>query len=181
MRRRIPVLTFLTLMVLAPCGARPDAAEPPAAADPGLAAMLALPALPGRWEGGGWIRQGPGEPQRFVGEETVEARLDGRVILVEGRHWTPDRSQVVHHAFAVLAWDDATQGYRFRTHLATGRGGDYAAFLENGALVWEMPSPNGRVRFTIRIEGDRWHEIGTIEREGKPQQFFEMELRRVKG
>jgi len=143
--------------------------------------MRALPLLPGHWEGGGWMKQGAGETQRFVGQETVETRLDGRVVLVEGLHWTPDRSRVVHHAFGVLSWDDETKGYRFSTHLATGRGGDFAVSLENGALVWEIPGPNGRIRFTIRIEGDRWHEIGTVEREGKPQQFFEMDLRRVKG
>lgn len=147
--------------------------------DPRLEAMQALPQLAGRWEGGGWIRQGPGEPVRFVGEERVEPRLDGRILVVEGKHLSPDRSQVVHHAFAIVSFDPEKQGYRFQTHLVNGRGGDFPAALENGAFVWEMDTPNGHVRFVIRIEGDRWHEVGTIDRQGQRHQFFEMELRRV--
>jgi hypothetical protein len=153
------------------------AAEEPR--DTGLEAMKALPPLAGRWEGGGWIRQGAGEPVRFVGEEHVEPRLDGRILVIEGKHWSPDRSRVVHHAFAVLSYDPAKQGYRFQTHLANGRGGDFSGHLENGAFIWGMDSPNGRIRYVIRIEGERWHEIGEIEREGKWHQFIEMDFRRV--
>lgn len=154
------------------------AAEAPEGADPGREAMKAVSVMAGTWEGGGWMRRGPGEPDRFVGEETVESRLDGRVLLVEGKHWTPDRSRVVHHAFAMLSYDPARKGYRFSTHLANGRGGDFPGRMEDGALIWEMDSPGGRVRYTIRIEGDRWHEVGHIERQGQWSQFFEMELRR---
>lgn len=171
MRRALPVLSLLLAISAF--------AQSPPADDPVLAAMKAVPALAGRWEGGGTIRQGPGEPVAFVGEETVEMRLDGRLMLVEGRHWTPDRSRVVHHAFAVLSYDADAKAYRFRTHLAGRPGGDFPAFLENGALVWEIPGPAGKTRFIIRVEGDRWHEVGTIERDGKAVQFFEMELRRV--
>jgi hypothetical protein len=178
MRRALPVLL---LLLAVPALAQPAPAPSAATAtdDPVLAAMKAVPALAGRWEGGGTIRQGPGEPVRFVGEETVETRLDGRVMLVEGRHWTPDRSRVVHHAFAVLSYDSEAKAYRFRTHLVGRPGGDFPAFLEGGALIWEIPGPAGKTRFTIRVEGDRWHEVGTIERDGKTLQFFEMELRRV--
>lgn len=142
-------------------------------------AMKALPALAGHWKGEGWIRQGPGEPAPFVGEEWVEPKLDGRILAIEGKHWTPDRSKVVHHAFAVLSYDPETKDYRFQTHVANGGGGDHTGLLEDGAFVWKMNSPGGPVRFTIRIEGDRWHEIGKIERNGQWYQFFEMTLQRV--
>lgn len=178
--RRTALLSILLLVALTAPPA--PAADPPAGTDdPVLAAMKSLPPLAGTWEGGGWIRQGPGEPVRFVGEETVETRLDGRVVVIDGKHWTPDRSQVVHHAFAVLSHDPETKAYRFRTHLANRPGGDFPAYLENGALIWEMLSPAGKTRFTIRIEGDRWHEVGHIERDGKVHQFFEMELKRKSG
>jgi hypothetical protein len=150
------------------------------ASDPGLEAMKAVAVMEGRWEGGGWMRMGPGEPERSVGEETVESRLDGRVLVIEGKHWTPDRSRVVHHAFAVLSYDAAKKEYRFSTHLANGRSGDYPLRVEDGAIIWEMDSPGGRIRYTIRIEGDRWHEVGHIERQGQWSQFFEMDLRRKK-
>lgn len=102
-----------------------------------------------------------------------------RVSSLGDRHLSPDRSQVVHHAFAVLSYDPEKQDYRFQTHLVHGRSGDFPGHLEDGAFVWEMDSPNGRVRFVIRVEGERWHEVGMIEREGKWHHFFEMDLRRV--
>jgi hypothetical protein len=147
--------------------------------DIGREAMKALPSLAGRWEGGGSIRQGAGEPVRFVGEERVESKLEGRILVIEGKHWSADRSRVIHHAFAVLSYDPEKQGYRFQTHLENGRGGDFRGHLEDGAFVWEMDNPTGRIRFVIRVEGERWHEVGKIEREGKWHQFFEMDLRRV--
>ena len=169
------LLVLLSLLLAATSGGA--AAEE--SRDAGLEAMKALPPLAGRWEGGGWIRRGPAEPERFVGEEQVEAKLDGRILVIEGKHWSADRSRVVHHAFAVLSYDPAKPGYRFQTHLATGRGGDYPARLEDGAFIWEMDDPAGRIRFVIRIEGDRWHEVGNIERGGQWHQFFEMDLRRA--
>lgn len=169
------------LLVLLPfllaASSRGAVAEEPR--DSGLEAMKALPPLAGHWEGEGWIRQGAGEPVRFVGEEHVEPRLDGRILVIEGKHWSSDRSRVVHHAFAVLSPDPGNSGYRFQTHLANGRGGDFSGHLENGAFIWEMDNPSGRMRYVIRIEGERWHEVGEIDREGKWHQFLEMDLRRV--
>lgn len=173
MTKRLLVLVSLLLAV----PFRGATADEPR--DATLEAMKALPPLAGHWEGDGWVRQGPGEPVRFVGEEQVEPRLDGRILVIEGKHWSPDRSRVVHHAFAVLSSDPEKQGYRFQSHLATGRGGDFSGHMEDGAFVWEMESPAGRIRYVIRVEGDRWHEVGEIEREGKWQQFLGMDLKRV--
>ena len=145
--------------------------------DAALAAMEGVPDLVGTWEGEGWIRMGPGDPHRFVGREIVESRLGGRVLLVEGEHWSPDRSQRVHHAFGVLAHDEDAGGLRFRT-MVTGRGsGDHAARVEDGALVWEMADERPR-RFVIRVENDQWIETGEVQIDGKWRKFFEMKLDR---
>lgn len=106
----------------------------PLHADPAIDAMKALPRLEGRW-GEGWMRMGPGEPVRFVGEETVEVRLDGRLLVVEGLHRTPDRSKIVHHAFGVFSWDESRKAYRFTTYVVNRGGGDYSARMEGDALV----------------------------------------------
>ena len=152
-------------------------APPPA---PGVPeAMLRLAPLVGTWTGEGWIRRGPGEPQRFKGKEVVEARLDGRVLLVEGRHLDAKDGHPVHQAFAVISQDEAG-GYHFRSHLADGRSGDYRAEWRDGAFVWYMEIPQaGRMRYTIRIEGSRWKEIGEMERDGKWLPFFGMEMTRA--
>lgn len=149
--------------------------------DPAQKAMQQLPALEGRWEGEGWIRMGPGEPTKFVGEEVVERRVDGRVMLIEGRHFLPDRSRVVHHAFAVVTWDEKAKLYRFRSEVAGRGGGDHKGYMKDGAFVWENDSPSGLVRFVITVEGDTWHEVGQIQRDGRWYPMFEMTLKRVKG
>lgn len=149
-------------------------------ADPALDAMNALPRLEGRWEGAGWMRMGPGEPVRFVGEERVESRLDGRLLVVEGIHRTPDGSKIVHHAFGVFSWDEKAKGYRFNTYVANRGGGDHVARLEGGALVWDLAGEGPKRRFTITVENDQWKEVGHLQRDDEWLQFFEMTLKRVK-
>lgn len=139
-----------------------------------------IPDLVGRWEGSGWIRRGPGEPIPFVGQETVEARLGGRVLIVEGKHFTPDRSQVVHHALATLSFDAKSEAYTFDTWLVGDDGGPHPARIEGGALIWERVNPQYPARFTIRVEDDTWKEIGEIQWEGTWRKFFEMNLKRIK-
>ena len=150
------------------------------APDPALNAMQQLPALEGKWEGAGWIRMGPGEPVKFVGEETVERRLGGRVMIIEGRHLSPDRSQVVHHAFAVLTWDEEAKQYRFQSYVTNRGGGDHRGYMRDGAFVWENKSASGLVRFVITVKDDTWHEVGHIQRGDQWYPMFEMTLKRTK-
>jgi len=144
-------------------------------------AMAALPDFEGRWKGEGWIRRGPQEPRPFLSEEIVEARLDGQILLIEGIHHSKeDSSQKVLHAFAVLSYDPETDTYRFRSHTAEGRGGDFTGRVEDGAFVWGHEVPAGQIRYTIRIEEDRWQEVGEISTDGESwNPFFEMKLERV--
>ncbi len=176
MRRSDLVLAlFLTLPLAAPAWA----AEPPA--DPGLAAMQALQPWVGRWQGTGSLRRGAGEPERFAGEEVIEARLDGHVLLIEGTHWTPDHARLVHHALALLSFDSKAGAYRFRSFLADGSEGEFAFRAENGVYRWTIESPQGAIEYRIEIAGDRWHEVGTIQRDGRSVPFFEMEMQRTGG
>lgn len=167
---------FLAILVLVVPAA--GAAEP--AVDPAIDAMRALPKLEGRWAGEGWMRMGPGEPMRFVGEETVESRLDGRLLVVEGLHRTPDRSKVVHHAFGVFSWDERAKHYRFNTYVANRGGGEHAARLVENALVWDLAGEGPKRRFTITVTNDEWKEVGHVQRGEEWLQFFEMTLKRVK-
>jgi hypothetical protein len=133
----------------------------------------------GHWAGEGWIRRGPGEPQRFKGTETVESRLGGHVLVVEGRHLDPKDGREVHHAFAVISYDPAQSAYRFRSHLANGLSGDHQAEWKEGAFVWSMEVPRvGTMRYTIRIKGNVWDEVGEMQREGVWHPFFEMHMKR---
>ena len=154
-----------------------------ASSPPPLDAMASLAILEGRWEGEGWMRQGPGEPRRFHGKETVERRLDGRLIIVEGVHSGGSPEHVVHHAFAVISHNPSTGRFRFQSFLADGRSGDYEGELKDGAFVWGFDQPQqGRMRFSIHVRDNQWHEIGESSRDGITwTQFFEMTLSKSKG
>jgi hypothetical protein len=42
-----------------------------------------------------------------------------------------------------------------------------------------MPTPRGKIRYTIRVVNEQWIEKGEIEGSNGWQQFFEMKLKRV--
>lgn len=165
------------------------AAQTPGLTDTATAhrdAMEKVGWMVGTWEGSGWLAMGPTGRSEFRGRETVEARLDGLVLVVEGVHHAvggPKDGQLVHHALAFISWDPQSTQYRFRTHLAEGRAGDYTGRMENGAFVWGMESPRGTMRYTIRLdEQGRWSEIGEHSTDGATwRQVFAMELRRAGG
>ncbi|HEX6203292.1 MAG TPA: hypothetical protein VF100_09835, partial [Thermoanaerobaculia bacterium] len=126
----------------------------------------------------------PGGRATFSSREVVEARLGGRVLVVEGLHRSPmpDHPEpvVVHHALGVLSHDEG-DAYRFHTWLANGHGGDFAARLTgDGVLVWGYDDPRrGEVRYTITIAGGTWREAGEARRDGGEwHPFFEMTLRK---
>lgn len=162
-------------------------------------AMAELAHWAGHWRGEGWIRMGPGEPVKIDSEEWVESRLDGAALVIEGLHRVQDSGaqdsgaqnsgtradgRVVHHALALLTWDEAAETYRFRTHVA-GRGpGDFTGRMEDGAFIWGGPMGGpagaGEMRYTIRLEDGTWHEVGDFTRDGETwNRFFEMTLTKV--
>ena len=173
----------------APPPAQPTAAQPgrPPAPDAAKLREAMKPFLPavGKWRGEGWMQMGPGEPQRAVSEETVEMRLDGLVLVVEGLHHAKladgTAGKVVHHALAIAS-ADAAGGYRFSTFLADGRAADARGNWENGKFVWAPPAPPGRqIRYVIDwTVADRWSEIGEMSTDGTTwTKFFEMNLTRT--
>ena len=151
----IRVLVLLSVLVMLAPAAAPARPQRPT----GFAqrkAMRQVQFLVGTWAGEGWIRMGP-QRQTFQGTETVEKRLGGAVLLIEGEHKAPmpgvDAPVTVHHALAVLSWDQQARHYRFQSWLADGRSGDYEASVENGTFRWSMSHPErGRMRYTIRID-----------------------------
>ncbi len=180
--RTILSSTLAALLILSPIPATAQEAAPQAsAADLGLEAMARLGGMAGRWQGSGWMRRGPGEPHHTVSQETVEFRLGGRILVVEGLHHAKDDpSQVVHHAFGVISHDPESGQYRFRSYLATGQGGDHEMRLEGDDVLWFIDTPRGKVRYTIRIQDGEWHETGEFSADGESwQEFFGMDLKRT--
>lgn len=138
--------------------------------------------MAGRWKGSGWMMN-PGGKSTFNSEETVEVRLDGAALLIEGFHRDTGTNVVVHHALAILAWDTFRNEYRFQSALADGRTGSFPGKIEDRRFVWSIEPANAPwSRFTIAVEGDRWDEDGEMSRDGGKawSKFFEMRLTRVK-
>jgi hypothetical protein len=142
----------------------------------------------GRWKGEGSMQMGPGEPKKSSVDEKIEAKFDGGIYLIEGvgKVTNPETKQetVVHHAFAVLSFDQITNQYKFRTYLKDGRSTD-AWFnpVDENKFQWGFDIPNrGKTRYTITIDGVKktWNEIGEFSADGNAwNKFFEMNLTKV--
>lgn len=177
-RSRFRAVGLALLVALALGVPSPATAQLPPVPD----AMEELGFLAGDWEGSGWIEWAPGQRAEFEGTETVEPRMDGRILVVEGdfsASMGPGGEQMpVHQAFGVLYHDPAAGEVRFRTWLARGPGSVHEVEVGEGRLEWGYDDPRlGRVRYTIRVTDDTWHEVGHARRDGEDwRPFFEMTL-----
>jgi len=179
---RLSILPALAPALLVLAFAQPPAPDLPAKSR----AMRRLEFLVGTWEGRGWIRMGP-ERFEFMGRETVEAKIGGLALVIEGIHRSPapeGGERIVHEALGVLTFDTKADAYRFVSHLADGRSGEYTARLvSERTLEWTLPdTPIGTMRYTIRVDEGTWRESGAISKEGAAwTPFFEMILTRIEG
>ena len=158
------------------------AAQPSNAIEAKKAEMKKVEKWAGQWRGGGWSQYGP-KRETFTGTETVQRKLDGLALLVEGR-FTNAEGRVIHETLAVLSWDQQLKDtYNFDTYLANGSTGKHVLKVLPDRYEWGLQTPDGgTVRFTIKIDKDIWFEIGEFSRDGGKTwiQTFEMKLERVK-
>jgi hypothetical protein len=147
------------------------------------AAIDKLNAMVGRWRGEAWMAREGGQRVQTQMTETVERRLDGVALLIEGLGRIPveggGEPRVVHHALAVLSFDQRSGAYQMRSYLSNGLWGDFAVTLVEGGLTWSREVPGGTVRNTARFNADEWVEVGEFSRDGSAwTQIMEMRLRR---
>jgi hypothetical protein len=153
-------------------------APDPAAAQ---AAISRLEFMVGSWRGEAWQLRGSGRVQTQM-VEIVERKLDGAVLLVEGRgaiEVSDGGERVVHHALGVISFDASSGTYTLRSYLATGQSGDFVLTLIDGGVRWTRQVPGGSVRNTARFTSTEWHEIGEFSPDGTNwTQVMEIRLRR---
>ena len=138
-----------------------------------------LESMVGQWKGSGWIQQGA-KRENFTGTETVQSKLDGLALLIEGKFSNPE-GKVIHETLAVLDFDAKAAKYRFRTYLATGMSGEQGFKIVADGFEWGFQVPAGTIRYTIKTANDVWFETGEFSKDGKNwSKFFEMKLDRVK-
>jgi len=149
--------------------------------------MRKLDFLVGEWTGEATVQMGA-RPERVLQTENVQAKLDGKVLVIEGlgRRKNADGTpgDVVHDALGVISWNEAKKNYRFATWLAN-RPDVEAAMEVTGPdqVKWWADTPNGgKMRYTISLtESGEWLETGEFSQDGvqfKP--FFAMRLKKVK-
>ncbi len=150
------------------------------------AAMAKLDFLKGEWKGESWTEFATGTRQKSQGTETVQSKLGGLLLTIEGVHRRlveGQASEIVHHAFAVISYDDKEKRYRLQAFTERGGYTDAKAKVTDGKLEWGFRlSATAEIRYTITLnDKGQWFEIGEISRDGKGwSKVFEMTLQRVK-
>lgn len=142
----------------------------------------------GHWQGEGSIQMGPGPQKKSKVDEHLEFKLDGTVMLIEGigKSVEGNENKVVHHALAVLSFDQATNQYKFNSYLIDGRSTQaWLIIVEEGKYQWGFDIPNGKIKYSITVSTSEktWNEIGEISHDNGAtwMKFFEMNLKKVEG
>jgi len=181
MKRFLIRSLLFTLIVVA---AHPAHSQAPG---PSVAQMKRLDFWIGEWKGDGWIEMIPGQRHTFVQTESVQPKLGGVLLLIEGlgkRKAMPGESEAVsHNALAVVSYDGVSKTYRFRSYIMQGHSLETEAKVGDKRVEWSMPGPGGgTIRYTITLnDKGQWFEIGERSADGKVwTRFFEMTLQRVK-
>jgi len=78
-------------------------------------AMRKLAFLSGHWSGPLTIVRGPGEPLHLTQSEDVQYKLEGLVLLIEGKSSGAD-GKAQFQALATISFDEASHTYRFRAY-----------------------------------------------------------------
>lgn len=121
-------------------------------------AMSKLSFLAGHWSGPVTIARGAGEALHLTQTEDVEYKLDGLVLLVEGKSTSAD-GKIVFSALATIAHDDASHTYRFRAY-HEGRYVDAELAVPANGFSWSFTAGPAHIVNTMRLTTkDEWDEV----------------------
>jgi len=154
------------------------AQAPSSATDTQRQAMQKLAFLAGHWSGPITVVRGPGEPLHAVQSEDVQFKLDGILMLVEGKSTSAD-GKVQFSALATISYDDASKTYRFRAY----NDGHYIdaelAVVANG-FSWSFAAGPAHVVNTMHLtDKNEWQESTEVDMgNNPPRQVVDMMLKR---
>lgn len=182
---RRPVAAFVCALACAAVSAsgvfaQQDPATAARASEEARARMAPLAALAGEWEGSGWYRMGPGEPQQFRQRETVRWAAGDEVLVIDGLG-VDAADNPVHQAFAMITWDALAGDYAMHAYSAGEGPVADAPHVAADSLVWGFTEPQGgQIRFTIHFGDAQWHEVGDYSPDGNAwYRFMDMKLTRA--
>ena len=124
-------------------------------------AMRKLSFLAGRWSGTATVSRGPGEPLHLTQSEDVQYKLDGLILLVEGKSTSAD-GKVEFSAVATIAYDDASHAYRFRAY-NDGHYVDAELTAPPDGFSWNFMAGPAHVVNTMHLTGKgEWSEVTDV-------------------
>lgn len=124
-------------------------------------AMRKLGFLAGHWAGPVTIIRGPGEPLHLTQNEEVQYKLDGLVMLIQGKSTGAD-GKVQFSALATISFDDATHTYRFRAY-NDGHYLDTELAAPTDGFSWSFQSGPARVVNTMKLTAKgEWSETTEV-------------------
>jgi len=124
-------------------------------------AMHKLSFLAGRWSGPITVVRGPGEPLHLTQTENVQFKLDGLVLLIEGKA-TDAQGNTPFSALATVSWDDASHTYRFRAY-NDGRYIDTELSVVADGFSWGFTSGPAHVVNTMHLsDKGAWDETTDV-------------------
>jgi len=124
-------------------------------------AMRKLSFLSGHWSGPVAIVRGPGEPLHLTQTEDVQYKLDGLVLLIEGKSTSAD-GKVLFSALATISYDDASHTYRFRA-FNDGHYLDTELSVPTNGFSWSFTAGPAHIVNTMHLTGKgEWDEVTDV-------------------
>ena len=130
-------------------------------ADTQREAMRKLSFLAGHWSGPVTVVRGPGEPLHLTQTEDVEFKLDGLILLIEGKSTSAD-GKVLFNALATIAYDDASHTYHFRAY-NDGHYLDTELSAPANGFSWSFTAGPAHIVNTMHLSGKgEWDEVTDV-------------------
>ncbi len=124
-------------------------------------AMRKLSFLAGRWSGPVTIARGSGEALHLTQTEDVEYKLDGLVLLIQGKSTSTD-AKVLFSALATIAYDDASHTYRIRAY-HDGHYLDTELSVQANGFSWSFAAGPAKIVNTAHLTSKgEWHEVTDV-------------------
>jgi hypothetical protein len=181
---RAAALAALSLLAAAPTIAR-EQGRPPEPTEQ-RAALKKLEFIAGKWKGEARQESAPGQWRAITQRETVELKLGGTLLIVEGlgtiRPPESKEDVVVFNAFATISYNAGEKKYTMQSFLMDGRRIEpWIEPVESG-FDWGFDAPGDvKIRYRMRLnEKKQWHEVGDYKLPNQEwHRFFEMTLDKV--
>jgi hypothetical protein len=148
------------------------------------AAMKKLGFLVGEWSGEASVLRGPGQFAELAQTESVQFKLDGLVLVIEGVGRTKADGKPALQALGLISFDDETGAYKMRA-FNDGRWLETEVKLADvgKSISWGFALGEFKTTTVMRInENGEWTELGELVVGNRaPQKMMDLKVRRRSG